>query len=64
MVHNLVDGLPVEAVQTLDKLEHENAKVQFAFYGLESLENDIDALTDVQKMELRGGPSCLDSFSP
>ena len=54
MVHNLVDGLPVEAVQTLDKLEQENAKVQFAFYGLESLENDIDALTDGQKMELLG----------
>ena len=54
MVHNLVDGLPIEAVQTLDKLEQENAQVQFAFYGLESLENDIDALTDGQKMELLG----------
>ena len=54
MVHNLVDGLPIDAVQTLDKLEQGNPEIQFSFYGLESFENDIDALTDGQKMELLG----------
>ena len=54
MVHNLVDGLPIEAVQTLGKIERENPEVQFAFFGLERFENAIDALTDEQKSELLG----------
>ena len=54
MVHNLVEGLPIEAVQTLDNMEQENPMIQFAFFGLESFENDIDALTAEQKMELLG----------
>ena len=37
MVHNLVDGLPIEAVQTLDALGKENPTIKFAFFGLESL---------------------------
>ena len=54
MVHNLVDGLPIEAVQTLDTIEQKNRELRFAFYGLESFESDIDALTDGQKIELLG----------
>ena len=54
MVHNLVDGLPIEAVQTLDSLGRENPQLQFAFVGLESFEQYIDALDSNQKMELLG----------
>ena len=54
MVHNLVDGLPVEAVQTLKKIEQENPKVKISFFGLERFEIAIDALTDEQKSELLG----------
>ena len=54
MVHNLVDGLPIEAVQALGTIEQKHPELQFAFYGLESFESDIDALTDGQKVELLG----------
>ena len=54
MVHNLVDGLPIEAVQTLRNMEKDNPKIQFAFFGLESFQNLVDALTTEQKMALFG----------
>ena len=54
MVHNLVDGFPIEAVQALDTIEQKHPELQFALYGLESFESDIDALTDGQKVELLG----------
>ena len=54
MVHNLVEGLPIEAVQALTKLEQEKPKIQFSFFGRERFENSVDALTDEQKMDLLG----------
>lgn len=54
MVHNLVDGLPIDAVQTLQVLEDNNPHLQFAFFGLERFENIVDELTAAQKMELFG----------
>ena len=50
MVHNLVDGLPIEAVQALDALKQANPKQGFAFFGLESFEEIIFSL-DEQKIE-------------
>ena len=54
MVHNLVDGLPVEAVETLNKLEKENPSIKFGFVGLEGFEERIGQLGDEQKAELLG----------
>lgn len=54
MVHNLVDGLPIEAVQTLKGMERDNPPLRFAFFGLERFEEIVDSLTDAQKMELFG----------
>lgn len=50
MVHNLVDGLPIEAVQALDALKKDNPKQRFAFFGLESFDEIIFSL-DEQKIE-------------
>lgn len=55
MVHNLVDGLPIEAVQKLDVLRNDNPSIKFGFIGLEGLEQrifdlpqqDIEALLGV-----------------
>lgn len=44
MVHNLVDGLPVEAVQKLQELEPTNPDVEFGFMGLEGFEESISQL--------------------
>lgn len=54
MVHNLVDGLPVEAVETLKKLERANPDIKFGFVGLEGFEERIDQLSDPHKVELLG----------
>ena len=54
MVHNLVDGLPVDAVQTLHSMEKDNPHLQFAFFGLERFEKIVDDLTDAHKIELFG----------
>jgi hypothetical protein len=50
MVHNLIDGLPIEAVQVLDALKKGNPKQEFAFFGVESFEEIIFSL-DEQKIE-------------
>ena len=54
MVQNLVDGLPVEAIQTLRNMGNDNPHLQFAFFGLERFENIIDNLTVTQQIELFG----------
>ena len=54
MVHNLVDGLPVDAVQTLNSMASSNPHLQFAFFGLERFEKLVADLTDAQKLELFG----------
>lgn len=54
MVHNLVDGLPIEAVQTLKALEKGNPKIKFGFIGFEGFEDRINMLFESQKVELLG----------
>ena len=41
MVHNLVDGLPVEAIEELDRLKKTNLEIQFSFFGYQSFEEKI-----------------------
>jgi hypothetical protein len=50
VVHNLVDGLPVEAVMKLDELKKANATYTFGFIGLEGFEERIFSL-EVSKIE-------------
>jgi hypothetical protein len=54
MVHNLVDGLPVEAVEKLNELKEANPDIQFGFIGLEGFEERVDQLTLEQKNEILG----------
>jgi hypothetical protein len=54
MVHNLVDGLPIEAVQKLKALETANPTVQFGFVGIEALETAIFGLPEEQIEDLLG----------
>ena len=54
MVHNLVDGLPIEAVEVLEALRKENPKIKFGFIGLEGLEERIKGLNDSQIDQLLG----------
>jgi len=54
MVHNLVDGLPIEAVEKLEELKANNAGIQFGFIGLEGFESRIDELTHDQRSDLLG----------
>jgi len=46
MVHNLVDGLPIEAVEKLDALRKSNSDCGFAFFGLEGFEQRLFSLDD------------------
>ncbi len=41
MVHNLVDGLPIEAVERLDELKTANPTLGFGFIGIEGFEQRI-----------------------
>lgn len=54
MVHNLVDGLPIDAVQTLDKLKAANPQIHFGFIGLEGFEARINSLDDAVIGQLLG----------
>jgi hypothetical protein len=54
MVHNFVDGLPIEAVETLDNLRKKNGGQNFSFFGLESFESTILALDEDKIEDLLG----------
>ena len=46
MVHNLVDGLPIEAVEKLEGLRKSSSGCRFAFLGLEGFEQRLFSLED------------------
>jgi hypothetical protein len=50
MVHNFVDGLPVEAVEQLDKIRKADEKRGFGFISMEGFEERIFSL-DTEKIE-------------
>lgn len=54
MVHNLVDGLPVEAISKLDELRKANPGIVFGFIGLEGIEGRIAQLNSDDVAELLG----------
>lgn len=54
MVHNLVDGLPVEAVQALDDLARANPEIEFSFFGPESFRQMVDGLPGEKIDQLLG----------
>lgn len=54
MVHNLVDGLPIDAVETLDKLKMANPNIHFGFIGLEGFETRINSLDTAVVGQLLG----------
>lgn len=54
MVHNLVDGLPVDAIEKLEELKKDNPDIGFGFVGLEGFEIRIDELDEGKKAELLG----------
>lgn len=56
MVHNFVDGLPIEAVQKLDEIRNANKDLKFGFISMEGFEQRILAL-DVTTIEDLLGPA-------
>jgi hypothetical protein len=54
MVHNLVDGLPVEAILKLDELQKANPSIKFGFIGLEGFEELILQLDQAPIEDLLG----------
>jgi hypothetical protein len=54
IVHNLVDGLPVEAVQTLDSLGKSHPTRKFGFIGLEGFQERIFRLDHSRIEQLLG----------
>lgn len=62
MVHNFVDGLPISAVEKLNKITAENKDRKFGFIGMEGFEERIFAL-ELYKIEKLLGiiPSGLDA---
>ena len=54
MVHNLVEGLPVDAIEELKKLEDANAGYKFGFIGLEGFEERIFSLDPADIEDLLG----------
>ncbi len=52
MVHNLMDGLPVDAISKLNEMKKANPDIVFGFVGLEGIANrisqlDADAVTEL-----------------
>lgn len=59
MVHNLVEGLPVEALTTVKALEEANKTIRFGFVGLEGFAERIFSLPQ-QQIALLLGPAATD----
>jgi hypothetical protein len=54
MVHNLIEGLPTEAITTLKALEIANPKIKFGFIGFEGFAERVFKLTSQQIGHLLG----------
>jgi hypothetical protein len=54
MVHNLVDGLPIEAVETLEALRKANPTCRFGFVGMDGFEERLFALSHPHIEDLVG----------
>lgn len=54
MVHNLIEGVPAEAITTLKALETANPKIEFGFIGLEGFAERVFMLTPQQIGSLLG----------
>lgn len=54
MVHNLIEGMPVEAILTLKALEESNKTLKFGFIGIEGFEERIFKLKPFQIAALLG----------
>jgi hypothetical protein len=54
MVHNLIDGLPVEAIKKLEKLRKTHRRLKFGFVGIEGIEVRILALENSKIEDLLG----------
>ena len=54
MVHNLVEGLPVEAILKLDALKKANVALGFGFFGKDGFEQLIFSLDSITIEELLG----------
>ena len=48
MVHNLIEGVPTEAISTLKALESANPKIKFGFIGFEGFVERVFSLTPQQ----------------
>ena len=62
MVHNLVDGLPIEAVEKLKELESNNQDIAFRFFGLEGFEALMQELTGDDRIWLLGPAATNQDF--
>lgn len=60
MVHNITDGLPVEAVTTMDALRKANPEITFGFIGIEGFSDRIFRLQPFQ-IEPLLGPAASDA---
>lgn len=60
MVHNIADGLPVEAVTTMDSLKKANPTLAFSFLGLEGFSERLFRLQPFQVESLLG-PAASDT---
>ena len=54
MVHNLVDGLPVEAIEKLEELRQADTQRKFGFIGIEGFEQRIFSLDPAKIEDLLG----------
>jgi hypothetical protein len=54
MVHNLVDGLPIEAIEKLKELEQTDQKRRFGFIGIEGFAEKIFSLQESSIEDLLG----------
>ena len=60
LVHNLVDGMPTEAITTLKTLETANLKIKFGIIGLEGFAERVFQLTAFQIASLLGPAASQD----
>jgi hypothetical protein len=60
MVHNIADGLPVEALTTMRELENANPAIKFGFVGIEGFSERIFRLQPLQ-IESLLGPAASDA---
>ncbi|MYJ87721.1 MAG: hypothetical protein F4044_08405 [Rhodobacteraceae bacterium] len=62
MTHNIIEGIPTDAIFAIKKLEEDNPDIEFSFFGMQSIAEIMMGLPESKLEKLIGPPARIKDF--